>query len=116
MSVKRAALLATACLLPITAPGLALAQDDGTRAPRGPRRPGCASAAPSAPAPRRPPARRPARAARAAAARRAAQRLSQGTIQAIRVEGNQRIETGTIQSYMLVRRAIRSARTASTAA
>jgi outer membrane protein insertion porin family len=68
----RAARLAAVCLLPLMSIGSALAQ-------------------PSA-APR--PASRP---APAAAATRPA-----GTIAAIRVEGNERIETGTILSYMLV--------------
>lgn len=72
--LHRAALLATACLLLFTDPGRALAQSSAPHRPAANRR---AHAAP-APAP-------------------------SGTIQAIRVEGNQRIEEGTIRSYMLVR-------------
>ena len=75
MSSYRAALLATACLLPILAATAASAQQ---------------------------------RPASRAAASRLAQRASlvrpgaEGRIAAIRVEGNQRIEEGTIRSYMLV--------------
>ncbi len=62
--------------------------------PASPSRP----AAPARPAPARPAPARPVQ-ARPPAARPPAS----GTIQAIRVEGNQRIEDGTIRSYMLVR-------------
>ena len=73
----RAALLATACLLPVASAGTARAQGRQTTRP---------TVAPDA--------RR---------AQDASTRLSApGTIRAIKVEGNQRIETGTILSYMLV--------------
>ncbi len=77
---KRAKLLATACLVTVlTEPGLAQAQ-------------------PAAPAPRgalRRPAARP-------LPRRAPEPAAGSAIAAVRIEGNQRIEEGTIRSYMLV--------------
>ena len=77
MKPARAALLATACLIPVASTGPARAQ--GRQATR------------------------PTVAPRAGGAQDAATRLSApGTIRAIKVEGNQRIETGTILSYMLV--------------
>ncbi len=80
MSPARAVLLATACLLPVASTGAARAQ--GT------------SAAGRL-------AGRPARAA-PGGAQDATASVPAGTIRAIKVEGNQRIETGTILSYMLV--------------
>src|SRR5271157_3152338 len=74
----RAVRLAAAVLLPICFAGSALAQ----------------GAAP-------PQATRPATSVRPAPAPAAPMRAG-GTIQAIKVEGNQRIESGTIRSYMLV--------------
>jgi outer membrane protein insertion porin family len=76
---RRAAWLAV-CLLPIWLPGSATAQR-----PAAPQRP--AATAPARPATARP-VTAPIR--------------GEGTIAAIKVEGNQRIETGTILSYMLV--------------
>ncbi len=98
----RAALLATACLLPV-ATGVR-AQGIGPAAPgAAPPAPAARPAAPAAAARpsgvpvgetgRAPPPRR-ARATTAAAA--------SGTIATIRIEGNRRIEDGTIRSYMLV--------------
>ncbi len=78
MSQRRAALFATACLLPLLASEAGVAQI--RRAPR--------SVA----------AQRTLPPGRAASARVA----PGGTISAIKVEGNQRIEEGTIRSYMLV--------------
>ncbi len=83
MSGKRSALLASACLLPFAAVGHAGAQS-GAQAPS---------------------AHAAARAAhnRAARAHPAVDRdLAGGTIQSIKVEGNERIETGTILSYLVV--------------
>jgi outer membrane protein insertion porin family len=73
----RAALLATACLLPMLAEP-ALAQAPAGRAPQ------------------------PGRAAVRAPQRAAPRPGADGTIAAIKIEGNQRIEEGTIKSYMLV--------------
>jgi outer membrane protein insertion porin family len=96
----RAALLASVCVLPLTAPAGAFAQEAAPAAP-----PQSVPEAPAAPdtaapvAPRHVPHHR-------AATRRAAPPVapqSQGdTIQSIKVNGNQRIEEGTILSYMLV--------------
>jgi outer membrane protein insertion porin family len=96
----RAALLASVCVLPLTAPAGAFAQEAAPAAP-----PQSVPEAPAAPdaaapvAPRHVPHHR-------AAPRRAAPPVapqSQGdTIQSIKVNGNQRIEEGTILSYMLV--------------
>jgi outer membrane protein insertion porin family len=72
----RAALLAIACLLPGLVPGPALAQGPSPHA-RG-------------------------RTATPAGGHAVAPRPVSGTIEAIRIEGNQRIEEGTIRSYMLV--------------
>jgi outer membrane protein insertion porin family len=82
LSFKRAVLFATACLVPVAAAGQALAP--GMSRQGQPARP----AAPTA---------------RQQAARPATPAQGQGdVIQAIRVEGNQRIEAGTILSYMLL--------------
>ncbi|MBV9654184.1 MAG: outer membrane protein assembly factor BamA, partial [Acetobacteraceae bacterium] len=78
MNRSRAALLATACLFPALAQPSAFAQG---AAPAGRNRP-------------------PARAHAASAATQPS--LGQGTIQNVRIEGNERIEAGTIRSYMLV--------------
>ncbi len=87
MHSKRATLLATACLLPFLAEP-ALAQGTESR---------------TAPTPAPTSGARTARAVRPAAATRAAARTNaDGTIQAIKIVGNQRIEEGTIRSYMLV--------------
>ena len=76
---KRVTLLATACLIPImAAPALAQTQP----APRATARSGLSRAALGAPS-------------------RGAIRAD-GTIAAIKIQGNQRIEEGTIRSYMLV--------------
>ncbi|MGI4950885.1 MAG: outer membrane protein assembly factor BamA [Janthinobacterium lividum] len=75
MHSKRAALLATACLIPLLA-SEASAQD-GARAPRA--------------------------ASRAAGrARPVAAPGASGTVAAVKIMGNQRIEEGTIRSYMLI--------------
>ena len=74
MLTIRAVRLVAACLMPVLVIGTASAQ-----VPNPPAHP-----------PVRPPARRPAPAA------------TGGVIQAIKVEGNQRIEAGTIRSYLLV--------------
>ncbi len=75
----RATLLATACLLPFLAePALAQAVRPGPAAPTRPVRPAAATRASSPTA------------------------GAEGTIQAIKITGNQRIEDGTIRSYMLV--------------
>lgn len=77
MSCKRAVLLATACLLPLMTGETAMAQARGQTQ----------------------------RVSRAVTPQRAPPRQSPapgGSIAAIKVEGNQRIEEGTIQSYMLV--------------
>ncbi len=79
----RAVRLAAACLLPVWLAGSAAAQ--GLATPPAPQR-----AASPAPGPARP------------AAAPAGPVRGGGTIQAIKVEGNQRIEVGTIRSYMLV--------------
>ncbi len=91
----RAALLATVCILPLTAPAGAFAQEAAPAAPpQAAPSPDTAQAAP----PRRITHHRP-----------VARRLpppppaqSGDTIQAIQVTGNARIEEGTILSYMLV--------------
>ena len=87
----RAVRLVAACLLPVWLAGAAAAQD--LAAPPAPQR-----AASPAPAPARPAAgaARPAPARPAAAL--AGPARGAGTIQAIKVEGNQRIESGTILS------------------
>jgi len=77
LSCKRAVLLATACLLPLMIGETAMAQTRGQTQ----------------------------RVSRAVTPQRASLRQSPtpgGSIAAIKVEGNQRIEEGTIQSYMLV--------------
>ncbi len=75
MHSKRAALLATACLLPLLAtPVLAQEPVRATRAA----------------------ARNPARAARPARVG------AEGTVASVKIVGNQRIEEGTIRSYMLI--------------
>ena len=84
----RAVRLAAACLLPVWLAGSAAAQGlatpsasqraDRPHAVRRPRRTGATAAAPATPV------------------------RAGGTIQTIKVEGNQRIEAGTIRSYMLV--------------
>lgn len=76
-SIRRAALLATACLVPF----LSTAEAQTQRPHRT--------------------ARAPSNATRAATAARAPAEAGD-TIQQVRVEGNQRIEEGTIRSYMLV--------------
>ena len=73
----RAVRLAASCLLLLLFVGSALAQPRGAQPPLPPPRT-ARSAAPTAPVP------------------------PGGTIQSIKVEGNQRIESGTILSYMLV--------------
>ena len=78
LSQRRAALFATACLLPLLVSEAGMAQVR--------RAPGAAAVQRTLP---------PARAATARVA-------PGGTISAIKVEGNQRIEEGTIRSYMLV--------------
>jgi outer membrane protein insertion porin family len=83
----RAVRMVVACLLSTLFAGAALAQ--GTAAPQPPQRaPGAAASRPAAPASRPAAPAGPVR--------------TGGTIQTIKVEGNQRIETGTILSYMLV--------------
>ncbi len=87
MHSKRATLLATACLLPLLA-GPALAPAQAQEPPPGARQGASVPAA---------------RATRSALLRRPAARISaEGTIGAIKIQGNQRIEEGTIRSYMLV--------------
>jgi outer membrane protein insertion porin family len=81
LSRTRLALVATTCLLPFLPNGAALAQPVRPAAPVAP--------APRAPAALRAPAARPARPAT-------------GVIRTIHVQGNQRIEEGTILSYMSV--------------
>jgi outer membrane protein insertion porin family len=106
----RAALLATVCVLPLAAP--AAAQQAAQAAPAqttAPDQPGEAPTAPASTAPvsevTAPPVHHAPR-HHAATPRRPAPappRMDQGgTIQAIHVAGNQRIEEGTILSYMLV--------------
>ena len=73
MSRKRAALLAATCLFPWVVGGAAMAQVQPQR-----------NGAPRAPV------------------RARAVQVAEGSIAAIKVEGNQRIEEGTIRSYMLV--------------
>jgi outer membrane protein insertion porin family len=80
---RRAAWLVAACMLTVWLAGSALAQ----------------LAPPSVP---QRPASRPAAPARAAPAAAAGPLRSGGTIQSIKVEGNQRIESATVLSYMLV--------------
>ena len=81
LPTRRAKLMATACLLPMLASAPAAAQ-------------------PSAPVPA---ARAPRPVLRTPAVRaNLPQSGAEGTISAIKVEGNQRIEPSTIQSYMLV--------------
>ena len=82
---KRATLLATACLLPILA-GPVLAQSQSAGQPAGPR--GISRAA--------------SRSVLSGPARAAPRAGANGTIAAIKIQGNQRIEEGTIRSYMLV--------------
>ena len=89
----RAALLASACLLALAGP--APAQD----APPPPAAPPAAEAPPAAPPA---PARAHHRPRPAAAPEAAPQPAAGDVIQAIKVVGNQRIEVGTILSYMLV--------------
>jgi len=80
----RAVRLIAACLMPVLAIGTAVAQNPTPTRPPAARAP--AERAPAA----RPPATRQAPASAA------------GTIASIKVEGNQRIEDGTIRSYLLV--------------
>lgn len=117
---RRAALLTTACILSLAIP--AVAQQDLPPAPAAPTAP--APAAPAAPAPAAPapaapeptapdaaappvavpplPAHHHARPGRAAKTAPKPQLPAGDTIQSIKVVGNQRIEEGTILSYMLV--------------
>jgi outer membrane protein insertion porin family len=81
---KRLALLATACIVPLIAGSDARAQQGSSRVQRG-------RSQAAATAQRRP---NPDRAPRPAA--------TGNTVTGIKVEGNQRIEQGTIRSYMLV--------------
>ena len=90
--------LIAACLLAIWLAGPAAAQD--LAAPPAPQR--AASPAPPPVRPAAAPTRSGTAAARSAATPAGPLRGGSGTIQAIKVEGNQRIETGTILSYMLV--------------
>ena len=90
--------LIAACLLAIWLAGPAAAQD--LAAPPAPQR--AASPAPPPVRPAAAPTRTGTAAARSAATPAGPLRGGSGTIQAIKVEGNQRIETGTILSYMLV--------------
>ncbi len=92
----RAVRLAAACLLPVWLAGAAAAQD--LAAPPAPQRAASPAQVPARPAAPVRPASTPAR----PAAARAGPTRGEGTIQAIKVEGNKRIETGTILSYMLV--------------
>ncbi len=92
----RAALIAAVCLLPVLLAVPSLAQTAGADA-AGPT-PARSAAARSTLRPTRAAAGTP-RAAATAPARRGP---APGTIQSIRVVGNQRIEAGTIESYMLV--------------
>src|SRR3954463_12654381 len=94
LRLTRAVWLA-ACLLPLWLAGSAAAQAPAAS----PRAPAAAPRAPVA-TPRATAATPRAPAAPARAAQRPVQ--TGGTIEAIKVEGNQRIETGTIRSYMLV--------------
>ncbi|GAC1348480.1 MAG: outer membrane protein assembly factor BamA [Acetobacteraceae bacterium] len=101
MPTNRAALLATACLLPLLAADFAVAQEP----PAQPIEPQLGQ--PQAGQPRRliRPNLRPgfrSGLARPGLARSAAQVGGAGAISAIKVQGNQRIEEGTIRSYMLV--------------
>ena len=86
MICTRAVRLVAACLLPVWMAGSAVAQSLAT---------------PSASQRAAGPARQPAPSTRAAAPPATPARVG-GTIQTINIEGNQRIETGTIRSYMLV--------------
>jgi len=81
---KRLVLLATACIAPLIAGFDARAQQGSSRVPRGP-------STAAATAQRRPNSDRAPRPA-----------ATGNTITGIKVEGNQRIEQGTIRSYMLV--------------
>jgi outer membrane protein insertion porin family len=110
----RAALLATVCLLSLSSPFGAAAQTPNPPAgAAAPAAPGPEAAAPAAPQPESPPPA-PAQAPvppphphayhrpRTAIVHAAPQPQPGDTIQSIRVVGNQRIEEGTILSYMLV--------------
>ncbi len=95
----RAVRLVAACLLSAWAGGTAFAQ--GTAAqPVPPRQ--APAARPAAPGPARPGPARPAASGTARPAATTGPVRSGGSIQTIKVEGNQRIETSTILSYMLV--------------
>ncbi len=99
---SRAALLASICALPLLAFQDAAAQDAAPAAAP-PAAPDASQPAPPALRPhphRRPAAVRPNTAATRAAQTQAAQ--TGDTIQSIRITGNERIEEGTILSYMLV--------------
>jgi len=92
---SRAALLATICLLTLSAEGRSAAQTP----------PPDAGAAPAVapPSPATPPAAKPRAHRKARPASPPLSKAEQGdTIQAIKIEGNARIEDGTILSYMLV--------------
>jgi outer membrane protein insertion porin family len=91
----RAALLATVCVLPLAAPAVATAQDAPPAAP--PQTPAPPPVAPAPPVHHHTP-----RHHRLTAPVPAAAQDQSGMIQGIRVTGNQRIEDGTILSYMLV--------------
>ena len=99
LSRTRLALIATTALLPYLASNAAEAQQPVTSAaPHNVRLPASRDA--RLPASRAQPTRLP---ASPAASRRGAPRpAAGGTIQAIRVDGNQRIEAGTVLSYMSV--------------
>jgi outer membrane protein insertion porin family len=89
----RAGRLVAACLMPLMVIGNADAQAPVSATP--------ASPTPASPAPA-PPRSQPARATPRPQSARAAQTPTGGVIQSIKVEGNQRIEEGTIMSYLLV--------------
>jgi outer membrane protein insertion porin family len=84
----RAVRMVVACLLSTLFAGAALAQGTAAPPPSPQRAPAAAASRPAAPASRPAAPAGPVR--------------TGGTIQTIKVEGNQRIETGTILSYMLV--------------
>jgi len=95
----RAVRLVAACLLSAWAGGTAFAQ--GTAAqPVPPRQ--APAARPAAPGPARPGPARPAASGTARPAATTGPVRSGGSIQTIKIDGNERIETSTVLSYMLV--------------
>ena len=92
---KRAALLATACLLPMLAGTVLVTDAMAQPGPQAGAQPGVQTGVQAGVQPRP-------RGARALRGVRAAPVAPEGTIGAITVTGNQRIESGTIKSYMLV--------------